>query len=100
MTINPDILEAAQQATLETDRLDAIATRTGRRSDKRRANTHYRDVEAPVLKALAAAGGNACLRPVEDHYRLRTPADDVYPHTARAAADAELLDHWQQEATA
>ena len=84
----------AMSAIRETDRLDGIATRSGLPSDKRRANTHYRDVEAPALKELAAAGGNACLRPVEVHSRRSTPADDVYPHTVRFAEDEELLDTW------
>ena len=28
--------------------------------------------------------------------RRRAPADDVYPHTERAAEDEELLDQWGQ----
>ena len=60
--IDPDILEAAQQATLETHRLDVKAARTGNETDKTVAEIHYLNAETAALEAAFGKGHKVSTR--------------------------------------
>ena len=78
--INADILEAAQQATLETHRLDVKAARTGNETDKTVAEIHYLNVETAALEAAFGQGHKVSTRGIRTiqpwHKNADAPVDD------------------------
>lgn len=91
MTINADVLEAAQQATLETHRLDAKAARTGSDVDKAAAENHFRFVEKPALEAAFGQGHNVSTRGIRTVQPWHKNAE-ARCHAGRSKAERTCVD--------
>ena len=85
--IEPDVLEAAQQATFETHRLDVKAARTGNETDKTVAEVHYLNVETAALQAAFGQGHKVSTRGIRTVQPWRKNAE--------APVDDGVLDNQQ-----